>query len=390
MRFMKYVFVSALLPTLAVNAYALDQMPGKVTHPIHIKRTPAYMNQAPSGLSPQQIKTAYGLDKVVAQGENQIIAIVNAYDDPFAESDLGIFSSTFNLPACTTANKCFKKIYASGTQPPLDAGWAGEIALDVQWAHAIAPKAKIFLVEAASANADDIYKAVDVAVKNGANVVSMSWGAPEGSWITALNLDQHFNVPNVTFLASSGDSGNGVMYPAASPYVIAVGGTTLQTDAKGNRLSESAWVGSGGGLSVVEPASAQQKVYSLPNNPKKMRGVPDVAYDSDPNTGFSVYNSVPDPLSGQTGWFVVGGTSDAAPQWAGMVAVANSIVRRNIPVDSILYNIAKASYALTYYDTLTGQNGSCGYFCQARSNYDYVTGLGTPHSPYLINMMIRS
>lgn len=387
MHLKRFIMASALLSLTAINAYAYNYIPGKAHHPIHIKKIPTYMYKQPSGMTPQQVRTAYGLDKIVAQGKGQIIAIVDAFDHPSIESDLATFNSAFNLPACTTANTCFKKIYASGKKPPADSGWAGEIALDVEWAHAVAPQAKVYLVEANSDSLQDLFLAVEVAIKNGANVVSMSWGGGEDN--SQTSLDNIFASSTATFTASSGDSGYGVSFPASSPFVIGVGGTTLNTDANGNRLSETAWSGSGGGISTVEPAPAFQLSYPIPNNPTKRRGVPDVSYNADPETGFSVYNSVPDS-SGNVGWAVVGGTSAGAPQFAAIVAVANSIVRKNIPsMGSLLYKIAKNRYDLTYYDIVTGENGSCGYYCQARTNYDYVTGLGSPHSLYLVNMMIR-
>ena len=388
MHLKRFVITSALLSLTSIHTYALDYTPGKAHHPIHIKPVPPYMNLLPSGLSPQQVSTAYLLDQISAQGEGQTIAIVDAFDDPAIESDLATFNETFNLPACTTVNKCFKKIYASGKKPASDAGWAGEISLDVEWAHAIAPQASIYLVEANSDSLQDLFQAVQVAINSGATVISMSWGGGEDS--SQLQYDNIFKSATATFTASSGDSGYGVSYPASSPYVIAVGGTTLTIAANGNRVSETAWSGSGGGISTVEPIPAFQQSYPIPNDVKRMRGVPDVSYNADPNSGFSVYNSIPDPSSGQYGWQIVGGTSAGAPQFAAIIAVANSIVRKSIPnVGSLLYAIAKGPYQWTYYDIVTGQNGDCGYYCQARDNYDYVTGLGSPQTLYLVNMMIR-
>lgn len=386
---LKYLFIVALLSSItAANADNLSSKPNKVLHPIHIKKMPEYMLKAPSGFSPQQIKTAYGIDKITNQGDGQIIAIVDAYDDPFAEYDLGIFSTQFNLPACTTANGCFKKIYDQ-VLPRSDAGWSSEIVLDIEWAHAIAPLAKIYLVEAKSDNPDDLYKAIQLAVNNGANIVSLSWGAPEGPWVQIFNYDQYFKVPNVTFVTSSGDSGSGVLFPASSPYVISVGGTSLKVDPRtGKRISETAWAGSSGGVSVIEPATDQQKAYPLPNNPQQKRGVPDVSFNADPNTGYSVYNSMPNP-QGEKGWLVIGGTSAAAPQWAALLALANSMAKRNIPAISRLYDIAKKNYKMSYADIIIGQNGTCGYYCQAQVNYDYVTGLGSPHSKYIVNHLVN-
>ena len=139
MQLKRLITTSTLLSMACFNAYAFDYVPGKAHHPIHIKKIPTAMYKQPSGMSPQQLRTAYGLDQIAAQGKGQIVAIVDAFDDPNIESDLATFSSAFSLPACTTANGCFKKIYASGTKPPANAGWAGEISLDVEWVHAVAP-----------------------------------------------------------------------------------------------------------------------------------------------------------------------------------------------------------------------------------------------------------
>lgn len=381
-----------------MTAYAIDgdlpqeaswAMP-KVSHPIHIKPKPvgSTIASSPQGITPDEIKTVYGINKLTNQGEGQIIAIVTPYDDPYAESDLNTFSTTFNLPACTTANGCFKRIYGNGTQPTTSPyGWAAETAMDIEWAHAIAPKAKIYLVEANTENQPDFYKAIQVAGKSGASVVSLSWGAPEGNWIKIFKLDDYFNVPNVSFVASSGDSGTGVNYPAASPYVLSVGGTTLNINYQtGKRSSEPAWGGSGGGISSIEKAAPEQVAYPLPNNPQQFRGVPDVSYNA--GMAVPVYNSVLDS-KGQRGWESAGGTSAAAPQWAGIIAIANSMAHKSIPVKSLLYTIAKKNHKMSFFDVTQGNNGTCGYVCETHPDYDYVTGLGTPHTKYLVNQLVK-
>jgi subtilase family serine protease len=353
---------------------------GYARPPFHTKGNAA---SGPTGITPAQVRLAYGFNNIANQGEGQTIAIVDAYDHPNIESDLGVFSSKFGLPTCTTTNGCFKKIYASGRRPQSNAGWALEIALDVEWAHAIAPKAKIVLVEAASNRFGDLMQAVDAAVNpalGNARVVSMSWGGNEFS--SQWTYDNHFTVPGVVFTASSGDNGNGVEYPAASPYVVAVGGTTLSVDASGNYLGETAWAGSGGGISSV----ASEPSYQSSAQSSGQRGVPDVAYDGDPNTGFPVYDSV--RYSGQTGWFQVGGTSAGAPQWAALIAIANSL-RGGLGKatigggHSLLYNAP----ADNFHDITSGTNGSCGAVCTASSHYDFVTGLGSPKADLVINTL---
>lgn len=384
----KPILTSIALGMMSMQVFAIPLAPGVIHHPIHYKPNTPHL--VPSGLTPQQVSVAYGFNAISAQGKGQTIAIVDAFDDPRIESDLAVFNKQFHLPACTTKNGCFKKIYAKKRKPPTDAGWSGEIALDVEWAHAMAPQAKIILVEAASDSIADLYQAVQVAVQNGANVVSMSWGGGEDPSQTAY--DKIFNNPKVTFTASSGDSGAGTIYPAASPYVLAVGGTTLSTDSYGNYQGETAWSGSGGGLSSVEAWPTYQSNLPIPQS-NNMRGVPDVAYNADPESGFSVYSSVPG--DGGTGWQVVGGTSAGAPQWAALVAVANSALNTNIGgnLNALLYaaaNPTTGNYNYFFNDIISGSNGNCDYYCSAQQGYDYVTGLGSPEVANLINELMTS
>ncbi|WP_175947547.1 S53 family peptidase [Burkholderia pyrrocinia] len=358
---------------------------GYARPPFHTK--PRASTASISGLTPALTRHAYGFDTIANQGDGMVVAIVDAYDDPKIEADLGVFSNAFSLPACTSSNGCFTKVYARGTRPKTDSGWALEMSLDVEWVHAIAPKAKIMLVEAASASFSDLLAAVDVAVKHGASVVSMSFGGSEFG--SETGFDSHFNVAGVTFVASSGDSGTGTEYPAASPYVVAVGGTTLSIDTYGNYVGEAAWSGSGGGVSSVEAEPAGQAGWPVPVAGK--RGVPDVSYDANPSSGFAVYDSV--TYQGQAGWFQVGGTSAGAPQWSALVAIANSLraaagkSRLSGTYDS-LYTVGKTAYGSDYHDVTTGSNGSCGSVCSAAGGYDYVTGLGSPQAPALVQALV--
>ena len=183
------------------------------------------------GRVPTTVRHTYGFDLLSNQGQGQTIGIVDAYDDPNIEADLAVFNQQTGLPSCTKANGCFRQVYATGKKPALNASWTMEIALDVEWAHAMAPKANIVLVEAASNGMGDLYHAVDTAVQSGASVITMSWGGNESSMESAS--DTHFAHNGVTFTAASGDQGSGVEYPAASPFVVSVGGTSLTTDASG-------------------------------------------------------------------------------------------------------------------------------------------------------------
>ena len=312
----------------------------------------------PTGLSPTQIRAVYNLPSTGGTGT---IAIIDAYDDPTVQNDLSVFSSQFSLPAVNSTN--FEKHMMASTIST-DGGWALEISLDVQWAHAIAPNAKILLVEARSSSLTDLLAAVDYA-RNRSDVVaiSMSWGASEFS--TESAYDSYFTSNyGATFFASSGDNGAGVIWPSASPNVVAVGGTTL-TFSGGSLASETAWSGSGGGLSAYEAEPSYQTTYGVPGANGK-RAVPDVSYDADPNSGVSVYDST--PYSGATGWWQVGGTSAGAPQWAAIQSLGLSASNNNF------YQDAKSASYPSYFRDIT--SGSNGY--PATTGYDLVTGLGSP------------
>jgi subtilase family serine protease len=278
----------------------------------------------PYGLTPAQIKTAYSFPTANTAGAGKSIAIVDAYDNPAAESDLNVFSRQYGLPECTTANGCFKKVSQTGTTkyPRKDAGWALEIALDIQWAHAIAPGAKILLVEASSNSFTNLLAAEDYA-KTHAQYVSNSWGASEFSGETSY--DARFSQSGVSFFVSAGDNGTPAEYPSSSRNVISVGGTLLRGIGTSS-FSETGWTGGGGGCSLYETAPAAQSAFSgyaqVGCNGK--RATPDVSLDADPASGVSVYMST--SYQGQTGWYAVGGTSASAPMWAGRSAVAGAVV----------------------------------------------------------------
>jgi subtilase family serine protease len=313
-------------------------------------------SSSPTGLSPGTIKSVYNYSTSSTAGALQTIAIVDAYDDPTAESDLATFSSQYNLPACTTANGCFKKVDQTGgsNYPRKDAGWALEISLDVQWAHAIAPGAKILLVEASSNSFTNLLAAEDYA-KTHAGYVSNSWGGSEFSGESSY--DSHFVQSGVSFFVSSGDSGLPAQYPSASPNVISVGGTTLNFSGP-NFVSETGWSGSGGGCSVYETANGSQSTGQVNCNGK--RATPDVSLDADPASGVSVYDTT--RYQGQSGWFRVGGTSASSPMWAGRAASAGVTVNSGYVYGN----------SITYRDITSGNNGA-----NALVGYDLVTGLGS-------------
>jgi subtilase family serine protease len=323
------------------------------------------LSTSPSGYSPSQVRHAYGFDKLAAGGSGQIIAIVDAYGSPSIQTDLNAFCTKYGLPATTV------KVYYPQGKPGANSGWALETSLDVEWAHAIAPQATIVLVVAKSSSLSDLLGGVDYAVQLGARQVSMSWGGSEFS--AEGSYDSHFNKVGVSFFASSGDGGAGVIWPATSPFVTAVGGTTLKLDSSFNVLSETGWSGSGGGVSAYENRPACQANWVTTSR----RNVPDVSYAADPNTGVSVYIS---NYNGATGWVTVGGTSAGAPQWAALAALANSGRAASLlSSNNSVYGLANAAYSNYFRDITLGSNGNS---CTVR--YDRVTGLGSPFSSTLI------
>jgi subtilase family serine protease len=344
---------------------------------------PSVTNPTPTGLTPSQIAQAYGFSQVSQTGAGETIAIVDAYNNPNIASDLAAFDAQFQLPA---ANLTVVNQSGGKTLPRTDPGWALEIALDVEWAHAVAPGANILLVEASSASLGSLLTGVNYARSQpGVVAVSMSWGTTEFffEWL----YDGYFTTPaghgGVTFVAATGDDGGiyGPQWPSVSPNVLSVGGTTLTTRADGTYVQESGWVGSNGGISAVEPEPAYQSSFPAGGvQTTGRRTTPDVAYNADPNSGFAVYDSV--TIQNQSGWFKVGGTSAGAPQWAGIIArIDQALPTGTGPLDGVnqtlpdLYYLASTASAPSFFhDVTTGNNA---YFA-ATPGYDAVTGLGTP------------
>jgi subtilase family serine protease len=328
----------------------------------------------PAGYGPIQFHGAYQLPTTSANPG--IIAVVDAYDDPTITADLAVYNKTFGLsvfPSCsaTVTTSCFLKVNQNGSTnsyPQRSSSWALETSLDIETAHQICQNCKLILVEANSASYTSLLTAVDRARLMGATVISNSYGS--GEFGTETSYDTHFNYPGVTFVFSSGDSGYGATYPAASPLVTSAGGTTLGINTNNTWQSETVWTGGGSGCSAYEFKPAFQS-----SNGCQKRTIADLSADADPNTGAAVYDSY--TYGGTKGWFQVGGTSLAAPIIAGAYALAN-----NVGVGTYANSVPYASfiYGTNLRDVSSGQNGACSlaYLCQAAAGYDGPSGLGTP------------
>ncbi len=374
-------------------------------------------------LSPQELLGAYGLAGAPAPAVQQTLAVVDAYDDPTAEQDLGVFDERYGLPACTQGNGCFTKVKLGS--PKVNAGWAQEIATDVEVAHSTCPTCKILLVEARSNANGALEEAEREAERREAQEISNSWGGPERGVSVAAEQASPFDHPDTVITAAAGDFGylnwdaeegseiGYVDYPASSPHVVAVGGTRLGLTAQGAWLEESVWDGygsSGGGCSIVFTAPPWQQ--GLPSWSSagcgSGRAVADVSADADPYTGVAIYDSTTVTEKGveYRGWFTIGGTSVASPFIAGAFALAGgargsgSGEAVEYPAQTLYENLA--SHPQDLHDVTSGSNGECpnGFdeetglaqctfaeedaSCQARSiclagpGYDGPSGVGTP------------
>jgi Putative Ig domain len=380
------------------------------------KLAPLATGTTVSTYTPAQIRAAYGLPALPAagtaptatqaaqMGAGQTIYIVNARHNPNVAAELAAFNTKFGLPACSTkaiavnaplplaaASKTACELsvaYATpnatmtATAPAYDAGWATEIALDVQWAHATAPLARIVLVEAVDPSLNSLLGAIKLANAMGPGVVSMSFGATEGNW--TASVDSAFTAPRMSYLAATGDNGASVSWPSVSSNVVAVGGTTLSYSGSGAR-SEVAWSGTGGGMSAYTAKPAYQSPAVPGLGTVARRNVADVAFNADPSSG--QYTAVIKPGSSTVNWMSIGGTSLSTPQWAGLVAVANAMRALSAKAElgaphALLYGGIAAvpgTYADAFADITKGSHGACTT-CSARIGYDPLTGLGTPNA----------
>ncbi len=353
------------------------------------------------GFTPQQIKTAYGISGIAfgslaGDGAGQTIAIVDAYDNPylvgtsspnFATSDLARFDQAFGIPSPPSFTKIGE--YGTNVLPGLDpagagnpaGNWETEEALDVEWAHAIAPAANLVLIEANSASSADLYQAISTAKSlPEVTVVSMSWGSPE--YAQELSFDSLFTTPanhvGVTFVAATGDTGSPGEYPAFSPCVVAAGGTALTLGPGGGYGSESAWSGGGGGTSAYEPQPAYQQAVQTTG----FRTTPDVSFDADPSTGVAICDQFNRGVIQP--WEQMGGTSLATPSLAALFAIADQgrAARGSASLDGssqtlpMLYRLGSSAFHEVSSGTISAT--------QAGVAYDQSTGLGSPVANVLV------
>lgn len=321
---------------------------------------------APSGYSPSQIRAAYNLPSTGGSGAH---AVVIAYHYKNALRDFNVFSTQFGLPtessssATASTNSVLQVVYQGTKAPTTNTGWNQEAALDIEWSHAMAPGAKIYLVEANSAGFADLNAAIKkAAALPGVRSVSMSFGATEFSGETSYESD--FAQSGVVFFASTGDTGGQHSWPSMSPNVVAVGGTSLT--GSGASWSETVWSGTGGGLSSYYSRPAYQNAVQTVVGTK--RGNPDISAVADPNTGVAVYCPTNQTTSN---WYVFGGTSVSCPVMAGIYNLAGlSSASSSAELTRIYSHLGSSSFR----DVVSGSAGGNS----ALVGYDLCTGVGTP------------
>lgn len=343
---------------------------------------------SPSGYDPQDLQAAYGLTAAAAKpGAGEVIAVVDAFNDPNAAGDLAQYRSKFGLPACSTASGCLsiQNEFGGTKLPKADStgGWELEESLDLDMVSATCPNCQIVLLEADSASISDLSIAERTASRiPGVDSVTNSWGSG-AEFIGENQFDPDFYAPGVAITAAGGDGGYGTQYPAASPYVTAVGGTTLQ--GTGSSWTQTAWNGVGSGCSSLEPKPSWQTKDDRSPDGCLNRTMNDVSADADPSTGVAIFDSVRDnDLGGVPDWAMVGGTSVATPIIAATYALADTSAGG--PGKALIPGTFPAAYPYQASSGLTdvqgGSNGTCEaarqYLCHAVAGYDGPTGLGTP------------
>ncbi len=351
--------------------------------------TPAVGAKAlPGGYTPAALHEAYDLPSETPAAATQTIGIVDAYNDPTVETDLGVYDKQFGLPECTAANGCFRRLNQSGKASPLpgkNGQWSTEISLDVQMAHAICQSCRIVLVEASNETWGSLGAAVNAAVAAGSTEVSNSYGGAESSGDGELGKP-FYDHPGVVVTVSSGDCGYfnqgcsgtpAANFPAAASHVVAVGGTSLHSSA--GAWASTAWSDGGSGCSGVFSAALwQSAAEGFPaTRCAGGRSVADVSAVGDPYTGVDVYDSTPAGSGDPTGWGVWGGTSASSPIVAAEFALAGGARGVSYPAATLYAHLGQSN---ALYDVLSGSNGSCAgaTACQASAGYDGPTGVGSP------------
>ncbi|MDQ1740414.1 MAG: hypothetical protein QOE53_2066 [Pseudonocardiales bacterium] len=372
---------AASLSTVGIASASTPSAAPQVRHAAHVCAAPAKGYAAchaqvvvdgkgqpaatgtPSGLNPADIRSAYALTASSSGGRT--VAIVDAYNDPTAEADLGVYRSQFGLTACTTANGCFRKVSQTGSTtnlPRTNAGWATEISLDLDMVSAACPDCKILLVEATSNSFANLGTAVNyAATQAGVVAISNSYGGGDSAGTSA------YNHPGIAVTASTGDAGYGIESPASFGTVVAVGGTSLRKATNARGWTETVWSGAGSGCSTLNAKPAWQTAVTQCSG----KANADVSAVADPNTGVSVYDST--PYQGASGWQVYGGTSASSPIIASVYALSGNTA--GYPAS---YTWGHAS---GLNDVTSGSNGTCSptIWCNATTGWDGPTGLGTPN-----------
>ena len=353
-----------------------------------------YKEPFPGFLTAEALHAAYALPDETDSSTLQTIAVIDAFDDPTAEADLGVYDERFHLPACTTANGCFRKVNQEGKASPLprkEGEWATETSIDVQMAHSICQSCRVLLVEADNESFPNLGTTVNAAVSAGATEISNSYAGPDEAAFQELFTEYnsaYYDHPGVVIAASSGDCGyldEGCLgkpgttnFPADSPDVVAVGGTSLSEGEGG--WESTVWGGGGSGCSQIFPAPSWQSLVPdfSATGCGNQRSVADVAAIGDPETGVDVYDSTPEYSGAPTGWGVWGGTSVASPIIAAEFGLDGGAHGVPYPA-ATLY--AHAGEAGALYDVVSGSNGSCAggdTACRAAVGFDGPTGVGSP------------
>ena len=367
--------------------------PGQMTCMSIVRTSRSWGTAAPAAITPaisgayfpKELRSAYKLAAAASRGKGKTIAIVDAFSDPKAASDLAHYRAIFRLPACTRSNGCLRIVNEDGNRSPLPrarADWAVEISLDLDMVSAICPKCHILLVEASDAFTSSLGTAVNTAVRMGAKFVSNSWGGPE--FRGQNNFSHFFNHPGRVISFASGDAGFGPTFPADLQYVTSVGGTHLVRSSSGRGWSERVWgksmpnqPGTASGCSAGEAKPSWQRADAKSPNGCLTRTENDVAAVADPRTGVAVYDSYQPGIPNPDPHIAVGGTSAATPIITAIYALAGNPKARTYPAE---YAYLRSGHL---FDVTTGANGTCAsnrqYLCHGEPRYDGPTGLGTPN-----------